>query len=732
MGGAKTLSIIIAANIKGLETSMAKANKTIGSFASNAARLGSMLTFGVTAPLAALGKTALSTFVEFEDGMMKVKAVTSATDKEFKMLTDNAKELGKTTRFTSQQFADLQLVLGRKGFNPQAIQDMTSSVAKLALATGSDLTLAAEVVASSINTFNLASTDAASVANTLASAAANSSIELSTFSTAFGHAGTAANAVGVDIEELSAMMGVLMDNGIKASKAGTGLRTAFSRLNEEGVPFSQTLDALAQGTMSLNDATKLVGRTGANQLIILANQRDEINRLTSEYRTNTTELDRMSEMMGETSANKIAIMNSAINTMNLEFGALLAQSLTPVINAITDLATKFADLDTSTKKIIISVGTFLGILGPGLLTLSLFSAAITTLTASVGLSGTTMMGAYLSTMKFTGGIVAAGTAAFTTGGFVGVLTAAVRGLTIAIASNPIGAIAVGLLAIAGASLAMGDDVEDATEEIEDLNKELKKGSVLATDYSKSFGVLMTDMNGYSEHLKEIKKLEAERRKAFEKEKASNNLIELDSLDTSKLQKSGEIIRSASNELKGLLTQLETVERIANSTKDAITNIGIDMAMGFSVGFAELFVRVRDSEGAILSFGEKFNKFALKFLTQIGVMILQAAIFSAILSVIFPAKALGGGLGAAGFQSTFLDLMQGGSGLKKFADGGRPPLNRMSLVGENGPELFNPGSQSGTIIPNHAMGGGTSIPDVRISGNDLLIVFNKAQRIKNRR
>ena len=117
MGGAKTLSIIIAANIKGLETSMAKANKTIGSFASNAARLGSILTFGVTAPLAALGKTALSTFVEFEDGMMKVKAVTSATDKEFKMLTDNAKELGKTTRFTSQQFADLQLVLGRTRYD---------------------------------------------------------------------------------------------------------------------------------------------------------------------------------------------------------------------------------------------------------------------------------------------------------------------------------------------------------------------------------------------------------------------------------------------------------------------------------------------------------------------------------------------------------------------------------------------------------------------------------------
>jgi hypothetical protein len=57
---------------------------------------------------------------------------------------------------------------------------------------------------------------------------------------------------------------------------------------------------------------------------------------------------------------------------------------------------------------------------------------------------------------------------------------------------------------------------------------------------------------------------------------------------------------------------------------------------------------------------------------------------------------------------------------------------MSLVGEKGPELFVPGS-SGTIIPNNALGGGGAvIPDVRISGNDLLIVFDRAERRKNRR
>ncbi len=41
----------------------------------------------------------------------------------------------------------------------------------------------------------------------------------------------------------------------------------------------------------------------------------------------------------------------------------------------------------------------------------------------------------------------------------------------------------------------------------------------------------------------------------------------------------------------------------------------------------------------------------------------------------------------------------------FADGGRPPVGRPSIVGERGPELFVP-SSSGTIVPNHMLGGGS--------------------------
>ena len=53
----------------------------------------------------------------------------------------------------------------------------------------------------------------------------------------------------------------------------------------------------------------------------------------------------------------------------------------------------------------------------------------------------------------------------------------------------------------------------------------------------------------------------------------------------------------------------------------------------------------------------------------------------------------------------------------FADGGRPPVGRPSIVGERGPELFVPGA-SGTIIPNHAMGGANVTVNVDASGSSV--------------
>jgi len=50
----------------------------------------------------------------------------------------------------------------------------------------------------------------------------------------------------------------------------------------------------------------------------------------------------------------------------------------------------------------------------------------------------------------------------------------------------------------------------------------------------------------------------------------------------------------------------------------------------------------------------------------------------------------------------------------FADGGRPPIGRVSMVGERGPELFVP-DVAGTIIPNHALGGKGVVVNISAPG-----------------
>lgn len=72
--------------------------------------------------------------------------------------------------------------------------------------------------------------------------------------------------------------------------------------------------------------------------------------------------------------------------------------------------------------------------------------------------------------------------------------------------------------------------------------------------------------------------------------------------------------------------------------------------------------------------------------------------------------LGGGGGAADAAG---NAIGGGFDFSKifsflgFADGGDPPMNRWSLVGERGPELIRPRAPM-TVVPNHALGGGGTI------------------------
>ena len=165
-------------------------------------------------------------------------------------------------------------------------------------------------------------------------------------------------------------------------------------------------------------------------------------------------------------------------------------------------------------------------------------------------------------------------------------------------------------------------------------------------------------------------------------------------------------------------QLASAKRWTNS----LNSLAVSLTENFSQAFADTIL---SGQNFLQGLGEIFKSLA----KQIASMIIKALVLTAILSLT--------GLGntaqaqkAFGANQGFKDIL-GGMFAGGFANGGQPPLGKVSLVGEQGPELFVPHSQKGTIIPNHALGGGGT-PDVRISGDDLLIVFDRANRRKSRR
>lgn len=159
---------------------------------------------------------------------------------------------------------------------------------------------------------------------------------------------------------------------------------------------------------------------------------------------------------------------------------------------------------------------------------------------------------------------------------------------------------------------------------------------------------------------------------------------------------------------------EVKELTAESNK-----LGLSLANNFADSFSQAVV---SGENFLVSMGNIFKDLA----KQIAAMLIKAALLAAVFAMI---PGLGAAQTAAGGATNFSGLLTGMMG-GSFANGGKPPLGKVSLVGEAGPELFVP-SSSGTIVPNHEIGGSV-IPDVRISGDDLLIVFDRANRRKARR
>ena len=227
--------------------------KLVNTFKSAAVAIASA--FAVRAIVGSV-KGAIGAFMDFERQMSAVKAISGATNKEFKELEQSAKDLGNSTVFTATQVAELQEEFARLGFSAAEIKKVQKATLDLAAATGESLANSAQTAGSVLRAYNLEAEQTQRVTDTMAVAFTNSALNLEKFKESMKFVAPVARATGFTLEETSSLLMELSNNGLSGSLAGNALKNVFLRLGDANSKLSKKLGGTVQGLPDLIEAMK--------------------------------------------------------------------------------------------------------------------------------------------------------------------------------------------------------------------------------------------------------------------------------------------------------------------------------------------------------------------------------------------------------------------------------------------------------------------------------------------
>lgn len=418
---------------RGLKAAQAKLRNFGNSMTSVGKNLVTVATLAA-APLAYSTKT----FADFDDEMRMVKAVTGATEQQFKSLTAVAEELGRTTSFTAKQVAEGMTALGRMGFSPEEIEAAIPAVLNLSRATGTELSEAAEIAANNMRVFGIESSKMASVADILTATANGSAQTLTDLSEGLKMAGPQAAAAGDSITNVSAALGVLANMGIKGSLAGTALRKAYSQFantkiqaklkamgiattdangNLRAMPEIMAEIAKAMASMPtaqrLGFAEEIFDLRGSLAGLQLGGNIDQLDEFIKKLQTVNGVSAKTAQEMDSGIGGAWRIFMSAVEGCQIAIGRIIGEALTPYMNKLSAVMTKVAEWIAAHKGVVImAVKIIAGMLAAGaaLITLGLAFKAVALAVGTLSTAFTILKVAVLAPIAAVKGVMAIFTA----------------------------------------------------------------------------------------------------------------------------------------------------------------------------------------------------------------------------------------------------------------------------------------------------------------------------------
>jgi TP901 family phage tail tape measure protein len=375
------LRVLLTANTAEFDSAMKRVSasagvlaKDLGQIGRQATQLGSALTKTLTVPIVGVAAAAIKTGVEFDSVMNSIQGVLRPTAAQMEQVRVTAIKMGADTAFSATDAATAMLELGKAGFTTAQSIQAVPKVLELAAASGLSMGESAELAARALAAFGLETADLGHVNDVLAKAVNSSTLEITDLQTAFKYVGPIAQGFGVSIEQASAALAVMRDNGIAAETSGRALREGLSRLanpvkavhevlaelgvdlkqvDPELVSLSDIVGTLQSKGLTAAQSLKLFGdAAGPGMLALVSKGREGLDSLTKSLENSEGAAKAMADAMMQGLPGAMERLKGSVETALLS----ISKAIEPAVMAILGIAERLADLVT---KVLVPAFTML-------------------------------------------------------------------------------------------------------------------------------------------------------------------------------------------------------------------------------------------------------------------------------------------------------------------------------------------------------------------------------------
>lgn len=439
--------------------------------------------------------------IDFESQMNTTKSLLADTIPTAEELNSTTQKLGESSKGWAKQYGistssineGMQEII-KKGFDANQTIAAMPAILDAAKASGDDFNVVMNASTNILRQFGLEAKDTNRVTDSLTYVANKTSAGFSDMGLAMEYIGPVAHSLGMSIEETSAAIGLLSDNGIAGEKAGTALRGALSKLlkpsksnaaamkelgfsveefQSGALKLPDIIDRIKESTKGWTDAEKssaiarafgVEAQTGMNALINQGG--DALRNLTKETENARGYTKKLADELSKSSKNGVERFKSSLEVLQINIGQKLLPLLTPLLEKANEFIEWLDKAPESTQKLVLGFGGFLALGYPLLNMLGNTSTGLGYLFKG-GSKVANLFSKGLSLGKAGTEVAELGTQVAVTAGRTGLLKTALAGLT-----SPVGLLVGGTALLVGALAYLSNEKDKARIKAEEFSSTL--------------------------------------------------------------------------------------------------------------------------------------------------------------------------------------------------------------------------------------------------------------------